>query len=181
MNKVMVITDLHGSEYWTAKAVEAYKANKADLLVLLGDVYNHGPRNPFPDGYAPQKVAEILSEVSDRLIAVKGNCDSEVDEMISDFDFLSHYILTEFNRRLFFTHGHVYNKYEVPHLKSGDVLLYGHFHVNEITVQDGVYCVNVGSSALPKDGHHAYCLVDADGVALYDLQDGSEIVSQKFA
>ena len=86
--KIFIATDVHGSAYWAQKVKEKFLASQCDVMVLLGDVYNHGPRNPFPQEYAPMRTAEIFSTLKDRLLVVKGNCDSEVDEMISDFDFL---------------------------------------------------------------------------------------------
>ncbi|MCM1289703.1 MAG: phosphodiesterase [Corallococcus sp.] len=177
--KIFVATDLHGSVYWTQQVIEQFKLSKSDVLVLLGDIYNHGPRNPFPDDYAPMQVAEALSTVSDKLVVIKGNCDSEVDQMISPFTFLRDNVFFAFGRRLFFTHGHVYNKRSLPVLKSGDVLFYGHFHQNEIAEIDGVICVNVGSAALPKDGKHSFCLIDESGVTLSDF-DGRLIASKPF-
>ena len=175
--KIFVATDVHGSAYWAQKVKEKFLSSQCDVMVLLGDVYNHGPRNPFPQDYAPMRTAEIFSTLKDRLLVVKGNCDSEVDEMISDFDFLPQEALFAFGRRLFFTHGHVYNKDNLPRLLKGDVLFYGHFHVNEIAEKDGVICVNVGSCALPKDGHNSYCIVGEQGVTLFDMQDN--VLAQK--
>lgn len=178
--KIFVATDLHGSVYWAQKAIEQFQLCNADAMVLLGDVYNHGPRNPFPKDYAPMRVAEILGGVSSKLVVIKGNCDSEVDQMISPFTFVNDNVLFAFGRRLFFTHGHVYNKDNLPCLTRGDVLLYGHFHVNEIVDRDGVTCVNVGSAALPKDGNNSYCLMNDDGIQLLTF-DGRVVASTKFA
>lgn len=177
--KIFVATDLHGSAYFAQKAVEQFESLHADVFVLLGDIYNHGPRNPFPKDYAPLQVAEILSDVADKLIVVKGNCDSEVDQMISPFTFVGDNVIAAFGRRLFFTHGHVYNKDNLPHLTCGDVLIYGHFHKNEITENDGVICVNVGSAALPKDGKNSYCMIDDGGITLATF-DGDVIARKRF-
>ena len=177
--KIFVATDLHGSAHFTQKVIEQFHRTHSDVLVLLGDVYNHGPRNPFPNDYAPMQVAEMLQSVSDKLIVVKGNCDSEVDQMISPFTFVAESETFAFNRRLFFTHGHVYNKSNLPRLAVGDVLLYGHFHTNEIVETNGVICVNVGSASLPKDGKHSYCVIDEVGVTLATF-DGEIIAQKKF-
>lgn len=173
--KLLIATDIHGSSYWAKKVVEKFAESKADWLVLLGDVYNHGPRNPFPDGYAPMEVAATLNTLSGKIIAIKGNCDSEVDQMISDFQFVCGNVLPTDNRRLYFTHGHVYNKQSLPHLSSGDVMFYGHFHVSEITSVNGVTCVNVGSCALPKDGTNAYCVYDNGTITIYDFDDNAVV------
>ena len=176
--KLLVATDIHGSAYFAERVVQKFKESDAELLVLLGDVYNHGPRNPFPKDYAPMKVAELLNSVSDRILAIQGNCDSEVDGMISDFTFVKHNVLPLGGRKLFLTHGHVYNKDNLPPLACGDVMLYGHFHVNEVSVVNGVYCVNLSSASLPKDVS-SYALVDEKGVTIYDF-DGNVILTQRF-
>lgn len=179
--KYFVATDLHGSAFWAQKVVEEFRRSNADLLVILGDVYNHGPRNPFPQDYAPMKVAEILAEVAPQLVVVQGNCDGEVDKMISNFDFVSEasFFLKKPWRRLFFTHGHVHNKNNLPHLEPGDVLVYGHFHKNEISVVNGVVCVNVASCTLPKEDFASFCLIDNDGISLCDF-NGNMLLKQVF-
>ena len=124
------------------------------------------------------KVAECFNAIADKVVAVKGNCDSEVDQMISDFPFVQQEIVPFGNRRLYCTHGHVYNKDNLPPLSSGDVLFYGHFHKNEIVEVEGVTCVNVSSTSLPKD-KSAYCIVDDSGVTIYGF-DGEVILQKKF-
>lgn len=168
--KLFVVTDIHGSAYWAQKVLEAFEQSKADLLVILGDLYNHGPRNPLPQDYAPQRVAEMLAPYAHRIVAIKGNCDSAVDQMISSFTFVENNVIPYSQRKVFLTHGHVYNKDSLPYLAKGDVMLYGHFHKNEIVDVDGVICVNVGSPSLPKDDLRPYCIVDEQGVALYTLE-----------
>lgn len=177
--KILIATDIHGSAYYAGKVVQKFKQSNADQLILLGDIYNHGPRNPFPRDYAPMQVAEYLNAISDKVIAVKGNCDSEVDQMISGFPFVAEHILTMGNRRIYFTHGHVYNKTNPPQTaKQGDAVFYGHFHINEITENKGVICVNVGSTSLPKDERSAYCVLTDNAIALYDL-NSDEVILQR--
>ncbi len=177
--KILVATDIHGSAYWAEQIVDKFNQSKADCLVLLGDIYNHGPRNPFPKDYAPAKVAEILNGIGSKVISVKGNCDSEVDQMISGFPFVSDEVIFTEKRRLYFTHGHIFNKTNLPMVSCGDVVLYGHFHISEIVDVDGVTCVNVGSCSLPKDGKNAYCLIDSNAVTVFDF-DGNAIVQKRF-
>lgn len=168
--KILVATDLHGSSFYTQKIVDIYSESKADVLMLLGDIYNHGPRNPYPQDHNEQSVAEILATV-ENLIAIKGNCDSEVDDMISNFTFTQHNTLVVDGRKLFFTHGHIYNSTNLPKgLNSGDVIFCGHFHINDIDVtENGVVTVCVGSPSLPKDGHRSFCIVDDSKITLYTI------------
>ena len=176
--KLFVATDIHGSAYWAERIVTEFKRSNCDLLILLGDVYNHGPRNPFPRDYAPMKVAEAFNAIADKVVSVKGNCDSEVDQMISNFPFVQQEIIPLGGRRLYFTHGHVYNKDNLPALSKGDALFYGHFHKNEMVEVDGVPCVNVSSASLPKDTS-AYCIVDDGGITVYGF-DGEVILQKRF-
>lgn len=83
--KLLIVSDIHGSSYYAKKIKEIYDREKPDKLVLLGDLYYHGPRNDLTQEYAPQIVADILNSLKDNIIAVRGNCDAEVDEMISEF------------------------------------------------------------------------------------------------
>ena len=168
--KYLIATDIHGSAYYANKAVQKFQKYNAEQLILLGDIYNHGPRNPFPKDYAPMQVADTLNAIAAKVVAIKGNCDSEVDQMISDFPFVSDYVLPLNNRRIYFTHGHVFNKLTPPTTATeGDVVFYGHFQVSEITENNGVICVNVGSTSLPKDGKHVYCLLTDSAITIYDL------------
>lgn len=176
--KLFIATDLHGSAYYTERIIEKFNKSGSDMLILLGDVYNHGPRNPLPKDYAPMKVAEMLNAIANKIIAVKGNCDSAVDEMISEFPFVENNVIPLGKRRLFCTHGHVYNKNHFPMIEEGDVMIYGHFHENHCDVALGVYCINVSSASLPKD-KSAYCIVDEQGVTIYDLYD-QVILTQQF-
>ena len=84
--KLMFASDIHGSLPATERVLERFAASGAQWLVILGDVLNHGPRNALPEGYAPAQVAERLNALAARIIAVRGNCDSEVDQMLAFSD-----------------------------------------------------------------------------------------------
>ena len=83
--KLMFASDIHGSLPATERVLERFAQSGAQWLIILGDVLNHGPRNALPEGYAPADVAVKLNGVAQRVIAVRGNCDSEVDQMLLDF------------------------------------------------------------------------------------------------
>lgn len=177
--KILIATDIHGSSYYANKVVEKFRQHKAEQVILLGDIYNHGPRNPFPREYAPTKVAEALNSIANKVISVRGNCDSEVDQTISAFPFVPQYLLTLKDRRLYFTHGHTQNKGNFPMTaRIGDVVFCGHFHISEISSVNGIVCVNVGSTSMPRDGKNAYCLLEDNTITLYDFDD-NVIASQK--
>ncbi len=168
--KFVVASDLHGSAYYTQKIIEIVQKEGADKLILLGDIYNHGPRNPFPQDYEPQRVAQLLNGIKDRLIVVKGNCDSQVDTLISEFDFITELCLVSGNKSILCTHGHVYNKDNLPKTKFY-ALIYGHFHTGFIEKVNGVICVNAGSVSLPKNGTpSSYVTVEDGKIELKDIQ-----------
>ena len=108
--KIVIASDLHGSAFYAQKLMDICYKEDADKLILLGDIYNHGPRNGLPKDYEPMKVAEILNGVKENLIVIKGNCDSEVDTMISEFDFVGDMLILSGKKTVYLTHGHIYNK-----------------------------------------------------------------------
>lgn len=160
--KFLIASDLHGSAYYARKLIEAFNESKADKLILLGDVYNHGPRNPLPKDYAPLEVAELLNGITDKLLVIKGNCDSQVDTMISDFSFIEDAVLISGGKTVFLTHGHVYNKDNMPATKF-DMVIYGHFHTGFIEQIDGMIIANTGSLSLPKNQTPNSYLILEDG------------------
>ena len=174
--KFLIASDIHGSYYYTQKIIDIMQKENADMLVLLGDIYNHGPRNNLPNEYEPMQVANALNSVKDKLIVVKGNCDSQVDTMISDFDFIDHTLIVSGGKRLFLTHGHVYNDNNPPKTNV-DALIFGHFHVGMIKREKGITMANPGSISLPKQqSPHSYLILDNDLLILKTI-DG-EIITQ---
>lgn len=176
--KILIASDIHGSAYYMQKVKERFVAEKADKLLLLGDIYNHGPRNPFPKDYAPQEVAAILNGLKDRLIVVKGNCDSQVDTLISEFDFIEDSCIITEGKTVFCTHGHTYNKDNLPSTRY-DAIIYGHFHTGFIERVNGVIVANAGSVSLPKNGTpRSYILLEGNNLTLKTL-DGEIIKEEK--
>lgn len=172
--KFLIASDLHGSEYYTKKLCERFSAEKADELILLGDIYNHGPRNPLPEGYCPPKVAALLNGLTDRLLVVKGNCDSDVDTMISDFEFVSEAVLVTCGKKIFLQHGDRFSIDRLPK-NCGDVFIYGHYHTGFIERRNGVLVANPGSVSLPKNGTaHSYLVLEDDKLTLKNI-DGEFI------
>ena len=157
--KYLICSDIHGSGYYAELLVKAFIKEKADYLICLGDVYNHGPRNPLPKDYAPLNVAKALNGVADKLIVIKGNCDSVVDTYISDFDFIENMVIESGNKTFFLSHGHVYNKDEKPKT-TYDGVIYGHFHTAFILEKEGVIYANPGSVSLPKDEFRGYLILE---------------------
>ena len=176
--KFLVISDIHGSSYYANKINEIYMREKADKIILLGDLYYHGPRNQLTQEYNPMEVAKILNSFKDIILCTKGNCDAEVDEMISEFKFEEYINLNINGIDFFFSHGNKYNMDNPPPI--GKVVVYGHFHTGFILEQDGVICVNAGSISLPKNNTpNSYLIIDDENIFLKDV-DGNVIDSEKY-
>ena len=165
--KLMAASDIHGSAHWCAELLKAFDAEGADRLLLLGDLLYHGPRNPLPQGYAPMEVAAMLNARRGQVFCVRGNCDSEVDQMVLELPIQADYALIPAGGRMIFaTHGHLHNTAEAPPLAPGDILLHGHTHTPawEPFGQGNLYC-NPGSVALPKEGtERGYLLVTEEAL-----------------
>lgn len=170
---LMFISDIHGSSFYAKKAIELFEEEKADYLVILGDILYHGARNPLPKEYAPKEVIEVLNHYADRIIAIRGNCDSEVDQMVLEFPLMSTYssILCE-GRRLFLTHGHIYNQDNLPPLQKGDAFIQGHTHIPVAEQVDGIHFINPGSITMPKENHPNTYGVMEDGTFTVKTLDG---------
>ena len=115
--KIIVISDIHGSLYYIRKIKDIIDRSNVDKIILLGDLYYHGPRNPLTEEYNPQEVANVLNNYKDKILCIRGNCDAQVDEMISDFRFSDNIRLEINKKRFFFTHGHKYNENNLPENK----------------------------------------------------------------
>ena len=166
--RYMIASDLHGSAYWTDKLCGSFEKSGADRLILLGDLLYHGPRNDLPDDYAPKKVIHMLNALADRIIAVRGNCDTEVDQMVLDFPVLSDSAyICDFGQRAFATHGHVWHPDRLPPLCDGDIMLFGHTHIPADEIRQNphgkIRCINPGSVSIPKNGSAHRCLMWENG------------------
>ncbi len=179
--KLMFASDIHGSAFYCRRMLELYKNSGAKRLVLLGDILYHGPRNDLPREYAPKEVIAMLNPLKDELLAVRGNCDTEVDQMVLEFPILADYgLLLVGETRLYATHGHVYNENHLPPLTDGDVLIHGHTHLleaKEITAEDGrrIKILNPGSVSIPKGGNPATYALLEDGVFTILTLDGDVV------
>ena len=158
--KYMFASDIHGSAHYCRKMLEAYRQSGADRLILLGDLLYHGPRNDLPQEYAPQQVIAMLNEYKNEIIAVRGNCEAEVDQMVLHFPILSDSALLVLDGlTIHATHGHIHGPDTPPPLRQGDILLCGHFHV-PVRRDCGRYTyLNPGSAALPKENSPHSCMV----------------------
>ncbi len=163
--KWMIASDIHGSSYYCEKLLHAYVKENADRLLLLGDILYHGPRNDLPKDYNPKKVIEMLNGYQKDILCVRGNCDTEVDQMVLQFPVLADYCILTYNDRLIFaTHGHIFNIDNLPKIHESDILLHGHTHVPACEEVNGIYYMNPGSVSIPKENSpHGYMIFE-DGI-----------------
>lgn len=159
--KLIIASDIHGSAYWCRRLCEEIESEKPDRILLLGDLLYHGPRNDLPREYAPKQVIPMLSALKEKIIAVRGNCEAEVDQMVLPFPCLADFSQLMADGSYFYlTHGHHANPDALPPLPEGSIFLYGHTHVKLDKVINGIHCLNPGSISIPKDGSHSYLIYD---------------------
>lgn len=160
--KIMIASDIHGSAYYCEKMVEAYKSEGAKKLILLGDILYHGPRNDLPKDYEPKKVIEMLNKIKGEILCVRGNCDTEVDQMVLDFPVLADYaVIYDGDVTMYLTHGHKYNPDNLPPIKNGDFLVNGHTHIPANEDMGNFTYINPGSVSIPKNGSkHSYIIYE---------------------
>ena len=171
--KLMIASDLHGSAFYCRQLLAAMEREQPDKLLLLGDILYHGPRNDLPEGYAPKEVIAMLNPLREQLLCVRGNCDTEVDQMVLEFPVLADYAVLPVGQRLIYaTHGHIYHVKNLPPLAPGDVLLHGHTHVPAWTEfgQGNLY-LNPGSVSIPKENSpHSYMTLEENTMQWKELE-----------
>ncbi len=180
--KLLICSDLHGDLESTKSVLSAYEREGAERILILGDILYHGPRNDLPDSYAPKGVIELLNEKWDVILAVRGNCDTEVDQMVLAFPILADYIYLSLDGlSVFATHGHKFNTQTPPPLRPGEILLHGHTHVLTCTeFGNENFYINPGSAALPKGGNpRTYMVYENRTFTLKDLS-GNVIFEKRF-
>ena len=180
--KLLIASDIHGDLESTEIVIEAFKTHKCDKILLLGDILYHGPRNDLPKTYAPKAVISLLNGYKDKILAVRGNCDTEVDQMVLEFPILADYAYIAVDGLQFFaTHGHHHNTVTPPPLSEGDILLHGHTHVLKCEEfgNKNTY-LNPGSVALPKENNpRTYAIYENRTVSVIAI-DGSVVLTKKF-
>lgn len=174
--KIIIASDIHGSAYYCRMLIEKFKEEKGDRLLLLGDILYHGPRNDLPKEYAPKEVIAMLNPMKDKIFCVRGNCDTEVDQMVLDFPVLADYavIPSSGDRIIYATHGHKFNETTPLPLSQGDILLCGHTHVPKCTQCNGFVYMNPGSVSIPKENSpHSYMVFENGEFLWKNLEDGT--------
>ena len=172
--KLLIASDIHGAAGYCRDLLAAWGREGADRLLLLGDLLYHGPRNDLPPDYAPKEVIALLNARKNQIFCVRGNCDTEVDQMVLEFPILAGYAVLPAGERLVYaTHGHQFNTKTPPPLCQGDVLLHGHTHIPawEPFGRENLY-LNPGSVSIPKnDTAHGYMTLE-NGVFTWKTLSG---------
>ena len=181
--RLLIASDIHGDADCCKALLDIFEKEKAEKLLILGDILYHGPRNDLPEGYAPKKVIEMLNAIGDKLLCVRGNCDTEVDQMVLSFPVLSDTAFVydgEEKLTLFMSHGHKYSPDNLPPLSGRAVFLYGHTHLQGLCTKGDVPCLNPGSVSLPKGGNKkTYAVYESAAITIKDLE-GNEIGHYEF-
>ncbi len=175
---ILIASDIHGSAYFCSKLVERYREQKAEKLILLGDVLYHGPRNDLPKDYSPKEVISLLNPLAHEIMCVKGNCESDVDGMVLDFpvDAENALIFTD-EKCLYLTHGH---KIREDISKLNCILVNGHTHVPLCEEKDGYLHINPGSVSIPKEGScHSYICFDGKKFVWKDVETGKAYMEKE--
>ena len=170
--KLLIASDIHGSAYWCARLMEEIRREDPDRVLLLGDLLYHGPRNDLPRDYAPKQVIPMLSEIKEKIMAVRGNCEAEVDQIVLPFPCLADFSQLMVDGKLFhLSHGHHQNPQNLPPLPEGSVFLFGHTHVKLDESVCGIRCLNPGSVSIPKDGSHSFLIYENGNFSFKILED----------
>lgn len=177
--KLMFASDVHGSAFYCKKMTELYRAEKAERLIILGDILYHGPRNDLPRDYAPKEVSAVLNAMKDEILAVRGNCDAEVDQLMLEFPIMADYMtIFDCGRMFFITHGHTHNTSSLPPLRDGDLLIHGHTHlytIEPIAEKKGSFYINPGSVSLAKNGNENSYMLYENGIFTIKTLNGDVI------
>ena len=173
--KYVIASDIHGSAYYCRLLLERVAEEQPQKLILLGDLLYHGARNPLPREYGTLACADLLNGVKDRIVCVKGNCDSEVDSLVLQFPVEAEVLLLPVGERtLVLTHGH-----RTPALlKRGDVLVNGHFHIPAFEERENCTYVNCGSVSIPKEGPHSYLVLEERTFVWKDVITGEPFLTR---
>ena len=169
--KYLIVSDIHGCFPTLQQVLSYYDSASCDMLLILGDILNYGPRNGLPEGLNPKLIAETLNAMADKIVAIRGNCDSEVDQMLLDFPIMADYaLLIDEGKKLFLTHGHIHNESNMPKGKH-DFFFYGHTHLWKLEQNEqGTTICNTGSITFPKGGNEPTFAVYENGkVSVYHL------------
>ena len=180
--KILFCSDIHGDLNSLTKLLDRANAERVDKIVILGDLLYHGPRNDLPPSYDPKAVIALLNENKKMILSVRGNCDTEVDQMVLEFPILADYAyLCDEGLTMFLTHGHHHNTTTPPPMLPGEILIHGHTHI--LTIEEfgnNNFYINPGSVSLPKAGHPKSYMIYENRCFTIKTLNGEKIASKRF-
>ncbi len=172
--RILIASDIHGSPESAKFLQDKAKALQPDLCVLLGDYLYHGPRNPLPHGYTPQDVAKMLGDLPCEILAVRGNCDAEVDECVLPFPLVDQAWIYADDLKILASHGHRYDPQpqDFANISANSIILTGHTHMPRGEAYKHINWWNPGSLSLPKQGSpRSYGFYENGTFTVMDMQD----------
>ena len=177
--KMLIASDIHGSAHYCRELLNAWDREQPERILLLGDLLYHGPRNDLPKEYNPKAVLAMLNARRESILCVRGNCDTEVDQMVLEFPILADYAwIAADGCRVFATHGHVYNTKNLPPLRTGEILLHGHTHIPAWEDHGTFRYYNPGSVSIPKGDSEPMYMMLEDGVFTWKTLKGEVLHSE---
>lgn len=160
--KILFLSDIHGISDHLPYIKKIDEKENFDKIVVLGDLYYAGPTYDYFKQTKSMEVKEFLTGYQERLICMKGNCDSEVDIKVSDFPIcrtLS--LICVDGLDIYLTHGNEYNLEKDEKFQRKGILVYGHEHYPFIKRKKDMIFINVGSISMPRRASEAsygiYC------------------------
>ena len=178
--KILIASDIHGSAHYCRKLLDAWDREQPERVLLLGDILYHGPRNDLPEEYRPKEVLAMLNARKESILCVRGNCDTEVDQMVLEFPILADYAWIAADEcRIFATHGHVYNTKNLPPLRAGEILLHGHTHGPAWEDHGTFRYYNPGSVSIPKGDSRPMYMTLEDGVFTWKTLGGEVLHTEE--
>ncbi len=180
--KIGIISDTHGCEKRWELAYEKF-FHDADLIIHAGDVLYHGPRNPMKEDYNPAGLAERINASRPPVLICRGNCDSEVDQLVLETPIQAPYAYVfAGGRRIVATHGHLIEsdaaKDEAARTMRADVFVTGHIHTNVLEKRGDTIFLNPGSPSLSKreDGRATIAVMTDEKIEIFDIDTGEVLM-----
>lgn len=174
--KLLFASDIHGSENYCKKLKKVFYKEEAEKLILLGDLLFNKSIMSLGRNNERMKTAGILNDLEEYIIAVRGNCDTDLDQDLLDFPIMNDYkkIMID-GYEFFITHGHIYNKYRLPQTDRKIILIHGHTHIPCIENTKEYLYLNPGSVSTPREGNPNTYMVYEDKYFTIKTLDGKEI------
>ncbi|MGM9877371.1 MAG: phosphodiesterase [Bacilli bacterium] len=169
--KLLFISDIHGNYECMKKMIDNINYEKPDNIIILGDIFSYGYSSD-------SDVIDILNKMKDKLIVIRGNCDKKINDVLCDFKFYDNLMIEYNNKKIFLTHGHIYNMDNLPDMQF-DIMLHGHFHMHYIKKYDNKIFASPGSISMPRNNsENSYMVIEDNKIVLKNLDRNIILESQ---